>query len=955
MTTLRYDFVVVGLDKINRALASVERRFTQHNNRMDRITGVPTQKRKFVDPNRLEKDTLSRQKRMMNQMERLQIKNANLMSKLAKKQDSEISKQARDRRARFKRELADNVRDMKRNMNDRRNMHVQKQKAEKQAAKLKEREMIKAQKAEEKAGKERIKNQKNALKEIHKNQTAQEKTRMREQKAANTIAARNQKASEMEARRFHNQKARGASNLSNRLTGSVGGGFGYFGRYAGLIAGLSGAAFVGKAVSESARAQKEAVVLSNIAASNPSEQYRSRGSAASSVFKQSKDLSASTGEDKLDIIAALRAITGKSGRLGLGQNLLPTVIDTAQATGSSLTDVGNTVGQILLVLDNFYGNLSDTEALEKTTKIIESMVGQANLGAVEFSDLAGQMSKVLASTNGFTGELDELVALMGAGAQLAQAGGAHDAAEAATAILRFRDDLGKAANKNIFKDPKYKDVRLFKDENKTQLEDPEIILADLFLAGKGNIPEFLKIFGERGRKAAEPFRQVFAKAGGGEAGLRAVEDLKNRFVRARVPVGEISKQAQAVRSTPYQQFQIAAEKTKNALSAELLPALTRLLPKFEKLIPVIGKAADLFSVLIDKFGEDPVGSIVTAFKYKLLADLASASIGTVVSSAITGLILRASLAGSVGGPVAKSVVGAGATALAGRGAMTAAAAGGGAVAGRLASKILTPKNLIRGGLGVGLVLTAADIARELSNLNEETKGSEATRKALEEANSIGQGSGTAEDRLKQIEAMYDAAKKTALGTYDKSIIADGLSGLAGKVTPSGEFELMDLFNGRANKRAAGAALRGLTGLFDSNVKFDQQVELLDAIKSVQEELLNEIKRQNVKPLTERGKEIDELYNRGFSQEMRAMNEPDEFGLPGIGENGMSSIAGTPGYLPGVVTINDLMKSKEDESRITKEATKSLKEFSVSIESINEDLKKFKINRGDRPGDPTRNR
>ena len=116
-------------------------------------------------------------------------------------------------------------------------------------------------------------------------------------------------------------------------------------------------------------------------------------------------------------------------------NMAPSVLDFAQATGSSLADAASLAGAALRMFEK------DTT---HTTEFIDKMSAATTKSALNFSFLNNAMSTVAPVANAFGFKIEEVLALLG---QLANAG--FDASSAATAtrniLLKLADANGKLA------------------------------------------------------------------------------------------------------------------------------------------------------------------------------------------------------------------------------------------------------------------------------------------------------------------------------------------------------------------------------------------------------------------------------------------------------------------------------------------------------------------------------
>lgn len=416
-------------------------------------------------------------------------------------------------------------------------------------------------------------------------------------------------------------------NATGFVGRSVSGTVGMLGGTATMALGLGGGMLVANSVRKFGAAEKASAVLANKAIGGTPG---TREQLQASVMNQARAEGIRSGFGAEGAINALRQFHNISGLLKEGQALLPFMTDLADAYGADLGDVGRTGGQIAQALKA--RGITGDESVRQTTNILTDMAAQAKVGSIEFAELATEMGKLISSTARFDGEIDQLTSTMGAISQLAIAGAASSPEEAMTAILRISDDI--ITNWKHFDKA---GVDVFADEGKTKLRAPEQIIRDMLVATGGDLTKIKKMFKIRSTKAIQPFQTLYTEAGGGEAGLKALDNLI-KVASGTASPEEIRESAAFVRSMSAKQFDIAMAKLEDALGSKFLPVLVRLIPKFEQLIPSIEMAANVFTRFIDSFAKDPGGTIFKLIAAKLVADIAVAGVGKHVTAAIVNSI-----------------------------------------------------------------------------------------------------------------------------------------------------------------------------------------------------------------------------------------------------------------------------------------------------------------------------
>jgi hypothetical protein len=580
MATLSYDFRVVGLRNINTALASIERRFVQHNRKVSQQLGQPERAgSKASAASKVGTQTTALQRAQarghLEQLKRIEReKRAELAAANATARQRE--REAKRATAAVERDKARSIRTIERE--------------ERRAAKDKAR-------ADARAARERERAERRAYSATRKQYSA------RKQFASSTIGT---------------------------VGRSAGGALRGAGRFAlGATSILGGFAAAG-AIQAKIQEERDAAMLANKALGTPGE-TRDRNELKRDILRQTQAVGGRTGLGSAGAIEALRQAVGISGDLPTAQKLLPFMADISDATGADIGDVGRTAGQIVQSLST--RNLSPEEKVSATQSIMASMAGQAKVGSIEFADLATQMGKVMSATSGFEGNIADLANTMGAISQLAIAGAASSPEEAMTAMLRFRDDM--IANSDRFKKL---GVNVFADKERTQLRDPMAVIGETLEATGGDLTKTSKLFDIRGQKAFSPFMQAFTSAGGGEEGQKAVMELVDRMRRATVSTGEVKASAAFVRDTQAKKIDMIMGEFTQKVGTELIPAVSRLIPELAKMIPYVADAARWFARLVKEIADNPISSIGKLIAAKVALDLATAGIGSAIKNALVRAI-----------------------------------------------------------------------------------------------------------------------------------------------------------------------------------------------------------------------------------------------------------------------------------------------------------------------------
>jgi len=393
--------------------------------------------------------------------------------------------------------------------------------------------------------------------------------------------------------------------------------------------------------------EKQAVDLSNASAVYDKGKLKSKTS-SSDILADVTRVSYDTGLDMSSGMEGLQSFNAKTGELDVGRAILADMGKLARATG---TDCGKMVGAAGEVSKSL-GDMADKGQKAKIiNEVLRAAAAQGKMGAVEVSDLAKYMGKLVASAPMIEGKVEDNMKSLTAFAQLAvQGGGATSAPEAASSVAAFVNTLKTPARVKEFK--KHGVNVMNKDGQIRNLTD---ILMDSLGATGGDPMEMKKMFssvvGEKSTlKLANIYRagasEIDSKTGkkkgkaGGEAAARA-EFAK--FADATLSDNEVNDAFKASMNTTeakVNQFNIEMAKTASTVQAKLLPALEKLAPDAIRLASALGEFATWAA-------DNPMKAAMVVA-------------GGAIAKNVTGEILRATIERSLVGGIAKGIGPAGA-------------------------------------------------------------------------------------------------------------------------------------------------------------------------------------------------------------------------------------------------------------------------------------------------------
>ena len=295
---------------------------------------------------------------------------------------------------------------------------------------------------------------------------------------------------------------------------------------------------------------------------------------ASDLTAQVRSTAMSTGMSNEDIMGGLQGFVGKTGDLETARATLTDLAKLSKATGTSMEDMSKAAADVSTEL----GDVPDKGAT--INSIMRTVAGQGKLGAVEIKDMAKQMAKLAATAGGFEGTKEHNIATLGALAQVARIhGGATSAAMATTAVAGFVGDLTKSKNINKLLAAH---VDVFTDSTHTKKRDAEEIILSAFKATNGDQKKMSDLFGSRtSQRVVGGYSEVFDQAGGGKAGLKALDEMLAGIRDKQMSQGDVDASFAAAMNTSQSKVQVFNNQLE-ALAAQskdqLMPALMSIAP-----------------------------------------------------------------------------------------------------------------------------------------------------------------------------------------------------------------------------------------------------------------------------------------------------------------------------------------------------------------------------------------
>lgn len=536
-----------------------------------------------------------------------------------------------------------------------------------------------------------------------RNVARQNRIAFQEEKRERTRAVRRAERQALSVRASREQFARSVGVGVQRIGSTVGG----LATGAAGIVGLAGTAAFANAVTVQASESAQASKLVNQTAKK-GESVNSLRERRGVMLKQMQGIRGFTGGEAM---TGVERFVTKTGDVDTATRLLPQLAQLSLATGTDLGDLSEAAGQAYNPLTDAGVKGGDRD--KQIMDVLRTLAGQGNIGAVEIKDMAKELGGLNAAMVKTSGPRAEMMGVAGAMAQAAIArGGAASAPETTTAVTRFMQDVTTKSG-SLEK----MGVQAFTDKSKTKLRDPRELIADVLDKTGGDLTKIGDIFGAYGERALGGFSPLYAEAeskkkGSGRGAVMAEFD---RFMKATLTEQDQKSRGESALTTEEAQFKEAMKQFNAEVGSKLLPAVTKIIPAFERLTPHIGVLAEKVAAAVEFFTKNPLQGLGIVIAAAAAKEVASAGLGMALNKALA-MALATSAPGAAGAAAAN-----GATAAAGGAARTVgllagtglAAAGGAAAAGigSLAYSLYDSQQYLAANSAGGNAALTEDLAR----------------------------------------------------------------------------------------------------------------------------------------------------------------------------------------------------------------------------------------------------
>lgn len=298
----------------------------------------------------------------------------------------------------------------------------------------------------------------------------------------------------------------------------------------------------------------------------------------------------------------LGTFVGRTGDLATGRATLGGLLKLGKATGTDPQDLLAFAGTVAATM--YDSPAKDAKEASERAAMINRTVNVAaysgKLGTTEISDLAKYGPKLAATAGQFGGDPEKNLGEMYALAQLGLKGGAASAAQATTSVASMVNTLKTPARRKQFK---ARGVEL-EDENGLFRSASDIITDSIVAAGT-DTEAFKKMWANvQGARSVEGLRQIYLKAGGGQAGIDAIRGQFKQLggSMSGKEIDDSFNASMGTSSSRAAQFQERWDAVFAKMAQEVLPALEQLADPTIKLAGVFADAVKFAADMPFTFG-----------------------------------------------------------------------------------------------------------------------------------------------------------------------------------------------------------------------------------------------------------------------------------------------------------------------------------------------------------------
>jgi hypothetical protein len=448
-------------------------------------------------------------------------------------------------------------------------------------------------------------------------------------------------------------------------TGRVLGGIASLG---GMAVGALGAFSLADAVRGRFAAEKDAAQIVNAVTAGGKVP---EGANVGAIIDRAQATSVTTGMSKDEIVKGTLAYTrsARGGDFAGAMGNMSFLAKLSKTTGTDIGELGSAAGKLQSQNPNL-----DAKGMQQ---LLLNAYEMSKSGSVSLGEAAGQIGTLAATRGFYQGDVGENQRKLMALGQIAASGGASG--DIGTYIKDVSTEVAakrRHTSKEIGLGGRGLEALGVHFDKLGAMESPEQMIGAIFKATGGDMSKIHGIVGNRGLPLFTELQKSFQTAGGGDAGVAAVQKQIAGVSGATMTPEQLESQFAQVMNVPAEKFNVAIERLRGTVEATAIPMIEKLAdklgdPEFMKAVDgIVNGLGALASFLV----ANPFVGVGAAVVASIGESIAKAGVGAAVKDIMTRVAAGesipsavatgkgAAIFGLVGGAVAGAVGVAGAVA-----------------------------------------------------------------------------------------------------------------------------------------------------------------------------------------------------------------------------------------------------------------------------------------------------
>ncbi|HEY1695829.1 MAG TPA: hypothetical protein VGG39_26860 [Polyangiaceae bacterium] len=436
-----------------------------------------------------------------------------------------------------------------------------------------------------------------------------------------------QRSSEMAGRIAEKEaaaEARARQKIARATNSGMGRGISRGARYAGMAAGamaIGGGFALADAVSQQLAAERSAALLVNLVTTGGTAPA---GANVASILARASEVSVASGMSKESLIGGTLEYSrkAKGGDFKGAMANMGFFAKLSRVTGTDINEIAGAAGTL-------QSQNQDLGSIDMQQMLLD-VYAQGKAGSLSMGDVAKQMGTLASTRSSYAGKAADNQRKLLALGQLAAPEGSVE--EAGTYIKDLTSEAG--AHRKSTRGVRGLESMGVKFDKYGRMESPEQMVTSVFKGTGGDITEIEKIFGKRGTALFRALQPSYTAAGGGDAGLAAVQKQMATVTGATMTTGSLDKQNAEVMGTNAEKIDAAFNKLRDTLGDKLEPALEKIANKAPELAETLGKVADAGADLLGWLVDNKWEGLAALVGGAIVKEIATAQIGATIGKAI---------------------------------------------------------------------------------------------------------------------------------------------------------------------------------------------------------------------------------------------------------------------------------------------------------------------------------